>query len=289
MTAGWLVVARKDVADAGRSRALVTTAGVLVALIGLLYLLEGTVDGTAPADIVSLLGIPLLVVVPIAALTVGYRSIVGERQSGRLKVLLGLSPGRRDVVVGTFVGRTAVVFAAIAAGFVAAVGCSLLIFRSVPIVDLFALLFVTGLFGLSFVGVAVGISASTATRGRAIALAIGLYLAVALFWDLFVTGIYALVTGELPGVTVEPWFFLLERLSPVFAYETLASAVIRGEVTHFVSISARPPEASAAPLSEQIAGAVPVYLEPWMTVPILLGWALSPLLVGLVRFRRADL
>lgn len=284
----WIVVARKDVADAGRSRLLLATVAVLLGFVVIIALLEGAVAGTGPTEFVALLGVPLLVVVPISALVVGYLSVVGERQSGSLKFLLGLSPSRRAVVAGKFVGRSAVMAAAIAAAFVAAVGCSLLLYQTVAVVDLLAFLAVTIAFACSFVGVAVGLSSFLRTRRAAMTAAIGCYLAFVFFWELLITGVYYAVVGSFPGQQVAPWFILLERLNPVTAYEVVGSAVIEGEIVHFASVTARPGAAGLS-VTEQLGGPVPVYLEPWVSGLTLVAWATVPVVVGYLRFRCVDL
>ncbi|MDZ7850465.1 MAG: ABC transporter permease subunit [Halodesulfurarchaeum sp.] len=55
--------------------------------------------------------------VPIMALIAGYLAIAGERESGSLKILLGLPPSRGEVLAGKFLGRAAVVGIGVAAGF----------------------------------------------------------------------------------------------------------------------------------------------------------------------------
>jgi ABC-2 type transport system permease protein len=47
------------------------------------------------------------------------------------------------------------------------------------------------------------------------ALALGSVLGFLLVWDGIAAGVSAAVTGLLPGLHPEPWYFLLERLSPM--------------------------------------------------------------------------
>ncbi len=286
----WTVVARKEVAYASRSRMLQSLGAVLFGLVGLVTLVVWRVAEDPSAEaLASELGVPLLLIVPIASLIAGYTAIVGERRSGRLALLLGLSPTRREVLLGTFLGRSAVVAGVVVAAFALAAAFSAVAVGSVPFADLVGLGAATVLLALAFVGIAVGISAVASTRGRAMAAAVGCYLVFTLFWEVIVTGVYYAVNRQLPGVEVEPWFFALERLSPMLAYETVSNALIEGELQSVVTVDARPPEVHATPFDEQVIGEVPFYLEPWFSAVLLLAWAVLPVLIGLHRFERGDL
>lgn len=69
----------------------------------------------------------------------GYRAIVGERESGSLKFLLGLPHTRRDVILGKLIGRVSTVTVAVLVGF-AIVGVHLLVIAETFSVAAYALL-----------------------------------------------------------------------------------------------------------------------------------------------------
>jgi ABC-2 type transport system permease protein len=56
-------------------------------------------------------------IVPVLALVASYLAIAGERESGTLKLLLGMPPTRREVVLGKLLGRLAVTTTAIVVAF----------------------------------------------------------------------------------------------------------------------------------------------------------------------------
>ncbi|MFW6448383.1 MAG: ABC transporter permease subunit [Halobacteriota archaeon] len=286
-----LIVAWKDFQDASRSRMLWGLVGLLVLLVSLIYVaIWWTVDDPAPVDIVGPASAVMQLVVPIVAAIAGYRSVVGERQSGSVKILLALPPSRRDVVFGKLLGRAATLTLAILAAFVTLVFLSLVLFRSVALSEFSAIAAGSILVGLAFVGIAVGISAGVNTRGQAMAGVVGLYLVFLLFWDLITAGLYRLVVGELPGNPgdqFEAWYVFLQWLNPVEAYGILTDAVFEESFGAFTIPIFAPQQPSA--VDRVVVGEVPWYLDEWVLIPVLAAWFLVPVLLGYRRFERVDL
>lgn len=286
-----LVVARKDFEDAVQSKMLWSLMGLLVGIVGLIYLaIWWNVSNPDALDIVGAASAFMQLIVPLVALIAGYLSIVGERQAGSIKVLLSLPPTRRDVVFGKLLGRSAVIVSVVFAAFVALVALSLLFFQSLPLVDFLGIAAASALTGLAFVGIAVGISAMVASRGRAMAGVIGLYLVFLLFWDLLTAGIYRLAAGELPGNPgdqFEAWYVFLQWLNPVEAYAILTDAVLDESFGAFTIPLFAPQEVSDT--ERVVAGEVPAYLQDPVAIPILLFWCVVPVALGYLRFRTVDL
>jgi ABC-2 type transport system permease protein len=211
--------------------------------------------------------------VPIVALIAAYLSIAGERESGSLKVLLGLPPSRGEVVLGKFLGRSGVVAVGLVLGFAVSGAVTVALYGDLPATAFLGTTALTALLGVAFVGIAVGISAITATRARAMTLAVTAYLGLTLLWDLVPNGVHLLVTGEMPGAVVPAWFPLLQGLSPSGAYNALAQALLLG----------------GSALEARIGGPLPPYLDPAVFLAILLAWTVVPLALGYLWFRRADL
>lgn len=112
MTAIWEGVARKDFEDAVRSKLLWGLIAVFVAFL-VMSLLSAEVlfpDGVTVDATMALVGVAMLaqLFVPGIALVAGYMSVVGERRSGSLRVLLSYPFSRFDVVAGKLAGRTLV-------------------------------------------------------------------------------------------------------------------------------------------------------------------------------------
>lgn len=272
----WLVIAKKEFADALRSRMLwaivVLIAGMTSLAAGVMVLVPGVAG-----DPVSAIGGAsqfAAMLVPIMALIAGYLAIAGERESGSLKILLGLPPSRGEVLAGKFLGRAAVVGIGVAAGFAISGFVTATLYGVLPVVDFAGVTVLSAVLGISFVGIAVGISATTAKRSRAMTLAVSAYLALTLLWDVVPQGVHLVIEGSMPGPTVPGWFLLLQGASPSGAYNALVQRVLMDTDT---AISAR------------LGGEVPAYLDAPVFVAIVLLWTALPLLFGYLRFRRADL
>ncbi|GAA0673111.1 ABC transporter permease [Natronoarchaeum mannanilyticum] len=292
-------VAQKDFEDAARSKMLWSLTSLLVLLIGVFYVAAWYfADDPGATQLVQGLALPMQVIVPLAALIAGYMSIVGERRSGSIKVLLGLPPTRSDVVFGKLLGRSGVVATAVLTAFVVATVLSGLLIGGVPLVELGGLLLASILLGLAFVGIAVGVSAAVSSRGRAMAAVVGTYLLFLGFWDVLIGGLYRLVTGAFPPSPivpqnpVEPWALLLQRLNPMEAYGIVASALIDTRVfplTLQFPIGINPTANPNVATADLVAGEAPFYLNDWFAGVVLLAWFVVPVVLGYVRFRGVDL
>ncbi|WP_458188295.1 ABC transporter permease [Haladaptatus sp. NG-WS-4] len=271
-----LVVARKDFEDAVRSKMLwgitvlfvLFTGGTVFALDGIMELNE--------MSALQILTLPAGLIIPITSLVAAYLSIAGERESGSIKLLLGLPHTRADVVVGKLLGRTAVVSVAIGAAFVVTAGVLAALYGGVSVGDYLLLLLLTAFFGATFVGIAVGISAATATRGRAMGVAVGVFVAFQILWDYVPMGVYYLAEGTIPSAGPLPaWYYLVLTLNPKNAY-TMASGLFL-------------PETPAASFADRVVGEVPFYLEDWFGLVVLVAWFAVPVVLGYLRFDRVDL
>ena len=291
MTAQITTVARKEFEDAGRSKLLWSLIGLLVGIVVIGYTaIWYTADDATAAEVLGFLGFPLQTIVPIAALIAGYMAVVGERRSGSIKLLLGLPPNRTDVVFGKLLGRMAVVGTAVVLAFLVALGLGAAFFGSVPLADWVAFGAITLLFGVAFAGLAVGVSAGVSTRGKSMALVVGLYMLFVALWELVTAGPYYLLYDEGPPVEAETWYLVLEQFNPMSAYTTLSSNAIEGEVFPFTfQYGLEDFEASQLTPAERYAGDAPFYLQDWFGVVVLLFWLVVPVAVGYYRFRNTDL
>jgi ABC-2 type transport system permease protein len=292
-------VARKDFEDAVRSKMLWAVMGVFVGFMGFLLVLvslrptpEGGDEQMAKSALLTIAGLAQLFG-PLVALIAGYMAVVGERRTGSLRILLSYPHSRRDVVGGKLVGRAAVIAVTVVVGFGINVLLSVALFGTAQLDAYAGVLLAVTLLTLGFVGLAVGASAGTETRGRAMAVVIGLFLVSFIFWDAAAAGLYAVVTGHLPGLEVEPWYLLVKQLNPLGAYRTIAESAVDGFVFPIFQLGLEqipadtPPEQRIA--VNRVAGAVPFYLTDWFAGVILAAWGLVPPVFGYLRFRRSDL
>ncbi|WP_226482080.1 ABC transporter permease subunit [Natrinema amylolyticum] len=297
MTVSWRDVARKDFEDAARSRLLWGLIAVFVAFL-VMSLLSAEQLFPEPVTVdaaLALSGVAMLaqLFVPGIALVAGYMAVVGERRSGSLRVLLSYPFSRGEIVAGKLAGRLLVTGTALAVGFAVA-SVLVVALYGVPGVTTFAGFVATGvLLGLTFTALAVGGSAAASTQGRARTLTIGSFVGMVFFWKPVVVGIYYAVTGSLPGIQAEPWYFLLKRLNPLEAYRVIAGAVLdeRVDAVPEFPLEDVPVNAPAETLelSNRLAGEVPFYLADWFSVVVLLAWGLVPVVAGYRRFEDADL
>lgn len=297
MTVTWRDIARKDFEDAVRSKMLWGFIVVFVAFLSMaLPVAEQLFPDAATVDAAKALsGVAMLaqLFVPGIALVAGYMAVIGERRSGSLRVLMSYPFSRRDIVAGKLAGRLLVTATALGVGFAVASVLVVALYGA-PDISTFAGFVGAGvLVGLTFTGLAVGGSAATSSRGRAMTATIGAFMAMVFFWKPVAAGIYYAITGSLPGLRVEAWYVLLNRLNPLEAYRVLAGGALDEDVSAVPQFpiedipATTPPE--ALDLANRLGGEVPFYLEEWFSVVVLVAWGVLPVLVGYWRFERSDL
>jgi ABC-2 type transport system permease protein len=194
-------IARKDVADAARSRALWVSTVIFLGFIALTQAIVITVVENPDSELAArfLEGPATEVVLPIFGLLIGYQAIVDERETGNVTFLLGLPHSRADIILGKFVGRVAVISVAVLGGFAAAVGLIVATVGVPPVVPVVEYLLFVILSAAAVVSIAIGISAVVSTRTGAISVVIGGYLLGTVLWSYVVDGVYYAVNRQLPG------------------------------------------------------------------------------------------
>lgn len=270
----WQNIASKDINDASRSRGV----WVVFALIGLLsvgYALGHSYLGqnTFPAFLEGLTGI-VGVALPVLAILVGYKSVVHERTSGSLFLTLSFPHSRRDFLVGKLVGRSVVllvptIVALAVAGLVGAVRYGT---DGAMLYPWFV--FASALYGLAFVGFAVGLSLST-TVDRLITLgAVGGYFLLVSLWDslhsltlLILHRFDTTVLADIPD-----WALLFRLVGPNESYARLVRAGFDIELAGLY-----------------VTDGTPLYVDWWMGVLVLVVWFVVPVTLGFRRFNATDL
>jgi ABC-2 type transport system permease protein len=260
-------VARKDLADAGRSKMLwAVVILVVLSTAGITGLLAVSTDEAAPQ--VFTLGFQLgIVTLPIIALLLAKGAITGERDSGSLRLLLSLPPARRDVLLGKLVGRTVLMLiATLIGGLATALVVVVLLGSGVALVGPFIGLL--GLMGVAFVGLGIGISAASASDSRATAVAVGAYMLLVALWNLLYSGIQraAAAVGVADGAAQPVWLDLIGVVPPNRAAAAAFDAVVSGRTFTVDPIGSL-----------------------WLPVVIMLAWVVIPAAIGYRRFNAADL
>ncbi|MFB6185571.1 MAG: ABC transporter permease [Halobacteriaceae archaeon] len=297
MTATWIDIARKDFEDAVRSKMLWGFIGIFLAFVTIsLFSAEQLFPASVTVDApMALAGVAMLaqLFIPGIALVAGYMAVVGERQSGSLRILLSYPFSRFDIVLGKLAGRLLITGIGLSIGFAVASGLVVWLY-GVPTVTQFMQFVATGiLLGLSFTGLAVGGSAATKTRGSAMTLTIGSFMSMVFFWKPIVVGIYYGVKGTLPGIKADAWYFLLKRLNPLEAYRVLTGAALNEPVDPvpkfpLEDIPANTPSEKLE-IANRVVGEVPIYLDQSMAVVIFIAWGTFPVILGYWRFKSEDL
>jgi ABC-2 type transport system permease protein len=274
------LVARKEFRDSVRSRWLwALTALFVLFTAGVAYafgVLEGSGDGGS-LGLLFFMQSPVTTVVPVAALVVTYKAVVGERDSGSLKLLLSLPHSRRDVVAGKVLGRASALGAGVLAGFAVALVVVVLQYPSFDPVAYGLFVGLTLAFGLTYVAIGVGMSAFVGSRAKALAGAIGLWVVLEFLWGVVAFGLFWVTNGfSLAGLDegFPAWIQFVQTLSPGAAYSRAASALLPADPT--ATLTGSP-------------AATPVYLEDWVGLVVLAAWLVLPPLVGYARFERAQL
>jgi ABC-type transport system involved in multi-copper enzyme maturation permease subunit len=270
----WRVIARADMRDAARSKTTWLTAVLTaVAVLGYVVAHDYIGEPNFPAFVAGLAGV-VGVLLPAVAILLGYKSIADDRTSGRLTLTLSLPHSRRDLALGTFLGRTVVVLvpallALVVAGVVGAVR-----FGTEGVLWYPWFLLASALFGTAFVGFAVGLSMST-TADRWITLGgLGGYLLLVTFWGGLQSAVLVVlhrfdfeVLREMPD-----WALLFRLLEPGEAYARLVRAGFDVDLAGLY-----------------VAEGAPLYVSAPAALVLLVAWAVVPLVVGYRRFRASDL
>jgi ABC-2 type transport system permease protein len=270
----WTTIARKDVSDAARSRAVWLLAALLaLVFVGYAIAHGFLAEATFPAFLERTAGITAAVV-PILALVLGYKSVAADRDDGSLLLTLSLPHSRRDVMVGAFIGRTVVLLVPTLAVLAVAGGVGALRYGTAGATLYPWFLLVTGLYGTAFVGVAVALSAADFSDRRLAVAALGAYLLLVQFYQaLFGFVLFVLHRGDTAVFQSPPDWTLLARLAqPSEAYYRLLRVGLDIEQA-----------------GRYLGADAPVYVGWWVALVLLAGWALAPLVLGYRRFRVDDL
>jgi len=276
-------VLRKDVLDVRRAK-IVWFVGGLFTLVTVLFFYQIRVNGGIEGFDDVLLGLWNLTFVgalfiPAIALVAAYLSIAGERESGSIKFLLSTPISRRELVIGKFLSRTAVVAVSCLFAFAVAAVLSVVWFSALRPGTFVGIAALTTLYALAYVAVAVAVSAATATRARAMGGALGFYFVTNLlvvFGDLSIRGLVEYLLNDVIGAGVgeDPLTLLTMVISPTQSY--LAATQLAYPTAFLEERGLEPAEAAW-------------YVQGEVGLGLLLAWLVVPLAVGIWRFDAATI
>jgi ABC-2 type transport system permease protein len=266
----WVAIAKKDIQDSIRAKTLWAIIGVFfLAIGGLTYL---AVDGGADAleavfGTTFILGIFLFI--PITGLLISIKSIVGERESGTINLLLSLPHSRKDMVTGKFVGRSVVMAIATVVGFVPAIIILLFEVDEAGVADVFMFTLVAVLMALMFVGIGVGFSALVNSETQATVGGIAVFFMLYL-WFFILNELSSFLDAELPDFVARFWLFIM------------FNDMVEGLLPDGDGLG-------AASLAYEGTGDPAFFMQNWFAFVILALWTLVPLAIGYARFKNIDL
>lgn len=209
-------------------------------------------------------------VVPLMGLTIGARSVAGQRERGTLTFLLSHPLSPTEVYLGTFVGNAVALLAAVTGGFGAAGLIAGLRDAAVDATDWLVIAGIAWLLAVSMIGLGMLVSVFAHRSATAMGLALVLWLGFVLFGNLGLMGT-SIATGA-----SEATLFFAAIANPVEAYRLSTMTALGGSL--------------------DVLGPVGTYAVDkfgdgvgWVTAASLVVWAVVPAILGGVLFRRSPL
>jgi len=270
----WQAVARKDVRDSARAKGVWLLTGLFLLLfLGLTYVVPQIADD----EFVTFLEVSAAVVavlLPLVGIVLGYKSVIAERESGSIALLLSLPHSRRDVVLGKFVGRSIVLTVPTVMGLVVAAPLVATRYASFAPVQYLGFAIATIVYGLTFLALAIALSTATTESRRVTTAAFGAYIGLVMFWSGIVDLLVLVLFRFQPGTLGNPpgWSTFVKLLDPRLAYSYVLSDLVGTNL-----------DAPVAAFGNQW------YTEPAMAIVVLLAWLVVPLVLGYWRFDSTDL
>lgn len=270
----WRAIARKEVRGVLRPRSL--KAGLaFVALVFVVggYLLPTAIDDPTTTDFTGYVTQAVVLVVPLFGLLLGYKTIVAERASGRLTLLLSLPHSRREAVLGKFLGRGSILAAVVGVGVFGGVALAAYPFGTLEPWVALGYLLVTVLYGAAFLGT--GIALSTLSRSNRVTTTatFGVFFLFVVAWGQLLTPLrlaldyVGWISDGLPD-----WALFAYGLEPTMLYRRVLDGLFAGVRTGpYLG-----PDASW-------------YLGAWPALALLAAWTVLPVALGYARFRVTDL
>ncbi|WP_181684922.1 ABC transporter permease subunit [Halorhabdus salina] len=278
----WLQIARKDFDDSRRERQLYYLLGLLGLVgLGIGYVVgDNSSSSMAASEVLPLFLLNVFgFIAPIVALTISQSDIVGKRATGELSVLLSLPFSRHTIVLGSFLGRIAVLTAVLVPAFVLASVLSTAMGAPLDVALLATTFLLIWTVGVVFTAIALGLSTLTRSTSIAAGGSFGIFLLfVFQLWSVIPTGIRYLLGGlSMPSGPKPEWAAAFIQLSPFTGIRNLAHPIAPELLRNF-------------PLALGSVGeSVPWYQEPVFAGFVVLAWIVLPLAIGYWRFQTTDL
>lgn len=261
-----LAIARKEIADAIRSRwfwlwasAFAVLAAILAsaALPGAQVAGHGSFGKTA-ASLVALAQI----IIPLMGLTLGAYSLAGQSESGALRFLLSHPISRTEAFIGTYLGLATALFATVIGGFGVAGVITAGQGGNADAASFVRIAVLSWLLAVSMLGLGLLISTFTKSGSAAIGSSVFAWLLLVFVGDLGVMG--TAVATQMPVSAL----FLSAVLNPVEAFRLAALSAFEGSLDVLGPAGQYAVSRFGGSLGAILSGAVAV----WVVVPAGLAW-----------------
>ncbi len=271
-----LILAGKELRGGLRNRWVFASILLLATLSLVLSLLGsapgGEVKGSVLSVTVASLASLSVYLLPLIALMLSYNALVGEMERGTMLLLLTYPVARWQVVLGKFLGHTAILAIAVLAGY----GGSGIVISLLGGGDaegwraFLAMMASSALLGTVFIGLGYLLSALASEESMAAGLAIGLWVFLVVIYDLALLGGLVADRGGFIG---EGLFSFLLVVNPTDAYRIF-------NLTALESVR----------LASGMAGmGVKSGLGAGITLAAMGLWAVVPVAVTVLLFQRREL
>lgn len=266
-------VAAKEFSDRLRNRWVLAVALVFTVFSLAITYFGGAAQGqigprSIEATIASLVSL-VIYLIPLIALLLGFDAIVGERERGSLDLLLALPITRLELLLGKYLGLAAALALSTLAGFALVAALLWQRFGAAGLYHYGGFVASSVLLGLAFLSLALLLSVLARDRTRASGLAIALWFALVLVFDLLLLGLLVASGGELGGVLGGDGFAYLLLLNPADVFRILNVFSLDDMARLYGLASVVPPALG----------------NPWLMGGAMLVWIVAPLALAGWRFK----
>lgn len=267
------IVAGKEFQDRIRNRWVLAVALVFTVFALVIAYFGGAQQGSVgfhsiDVTIASLVSL-VIYLIPLIALLLGFDAIVGERERGSLDLLLALPITRLELLLGKYLGLAAALALSTLAGFALVAG---LLWQRFGVAGLYhygGFVASSVLLGLAFLSLALLLSVLARDRTRASGLAIALWFALVLVFDLLLLGLLVASGGELGGWLGGDAVAYLLLLNPADVFRILNVFSLDDMARLYGLASVVPPALG----------------NPWLMGGAMLAWIVAPLALAGWRFK----
>ncbi len=271
-----MILAAKELRDGLRNRWIAAAIVLLAALALSLAFLGSAPVGAVKAGSLSLIIASLssltVYLLPLIALVLGYDALVGEAERGTLLLLLAYPVARWQVVLGKFLGHTAILAVAILIGYGAVLLAAAFMGEGIAGEwHAFAGLMLSSLLlGAGFLALGYLPSVLVQERATAAGIAIGLWLVFVVLYDLALLALLVVDEGQLLGQSLVSALLLINPTDAYRIFNLTGSAGV-SLVSGMAGVASQSGLSTALPLVAMVA------------------WVCLPLTVTVLLFRRKEI